>query len=522
MAEEIFEREFKLKMGELYTSEGRSRVESDMILPDYKEEAHRIVRADAKPRVNQKTVSYQGQNLVCEIEGVVSFHILYQSDRHGEKGVLSSFMSQENFSYTFKVPFSSDEIDPESVVVFAELVPENVSAKLFGPRKISARCDVKIGVDLKCNRRVALFPDRFPSDIKTRKKSIKMAKLVRCFQSEESFTETIALPKEYLPVSQICEMGAGFFAQNVAVEEGGVRFSVLCDLDCSYVTEGEENLVSFYQPIEFDKSIGLEEAKASHFAKVSLFPNFLKALPDINEDGENRNIVFEIGYTLEILLFVNEECDAIEDAFSLDTDLLLESKHEVCEEILSIKDFNITIKDEIAKTDFELFRVEAIHASCDFKNSYLQDGKVYLEGKAHFNYLGEKSDSDLQNLENSLDFVCTLPFSLGKIGNEEELRIEIDGGIRSADLVPDGQKLFVRFDVCGSVTIASKQHAQVLSQIQRGERKEKSGSGILYVYPEKGDTLWSLAKRHRTSPEKICEENSIFEENLPEVIRITR
>lgn len=522
MAEEIFDREYKLKIAELYSSEGRSRVECDMILPDYKEEAHRIVRGGAKARVNQKNISFQGQNLILEIEGVVGFDVLYQSDRRGEKGIYSSFLAWENFSYTFKIPFPREEADPDSVIAMVELSCENVSTKLFGPRKISARSDVKILVDLKCNRRMELFCDRFPEDIQTQKRNLNASKLVLSYQCEETFTETISLPKEYLAISEICEMGASLFSQNAVSEDGGVAFTCLCDLECCYLSEGEEDLISFYQPIEFGKRIALPEAQSGAFAKVCLTPNFLKAVPDINEDGENRNILFEIGYSCEVMLYSNEECVLTTDAFSLETELDLETREESAEEILSLRDFHLSVKDEFEPSLGELFRIEAIRSHCDFKNCYLQEGKIILEGKLWCSFLGETSEGEFQNMEHSFDFTSSLAAEEFSIRKEEECRIEIDGGARAVDLVPDGKRVLIRFDLCGNITVYAKHRARLVNRITRGEKRKKDSCGILYVFPEEEETLWSLAKKHGLSPKAISEENGLGEGGLPPVIRITR
>ena len=99
MAEETFERSVREKLAELYTGEGKNHVETEIVLPDYKEEVHRVFRVDARPRIQQKNVYIQGKHLVCEIDGVSTIQVLYQSERQGESGVPTSFSSQENFSF---------------------------------------------------------------------------------------------------------------------------------------------------------------------------------------------------------------------------------------------------------------------------------------------------------------------------------------------------------------------------------------------------------------------------------------
>ena len=59
-------------LAEIYAGEGRCRVESEALLPDYKEAAHRILRVDTKVRVNGKSLYAEGKNVVCEVEGVAA------------------------------------------------------------------------------------------------------------------------------------------------------------------------------------------------------------------------------------------------------------------------------------------------------------------------------------------------------------------------------------------------------------------------------------------------------------------
>ena len=120
MAAEMFEREYRTKLCQLSVGDGKCRVESEVILPDYKEEAQRIIRVNTKARVNSKNTYVRGSYLICEVEGVVSFHLLYLTDRRGERGSLSSFVTQENFSYTFKTALPEDWDQGGELLCFVE------------------------------------------------------------------------------------------------------------------------------------------------------------------------------------------------------------------------------------------------------------------------------------------------------------------------------------------------------------------------------------------------------------------
>ncbi len=520
MGEEMFEKVYKQKISDLYAGEGRCRVETEVVLPDYKEEAQRILRLDPCARVNSKNIYVKGQEIVCEVEGVVSFNFLYRTSE--EKEAISSFMSRENFSYSFKIPRPSEDFDPSEIASFVELTVEGENGKLQGPRKISARCDVSLFLDVKWNRSVSLLGETEFEDIITKCSRVKMARITASHTEEMNFSETIVLPKAYLPIKEVCEMDINLFAQNIKAEDGGVTFTGFCDLHCGYTAEGEDDYVSFYQPIEFEKKIGIPSIVSGNFCKVQMIPNFLKASTDINEEGENKNILIEVSFTCEVSSFENQECTLIEDAFSTDTELNLKRENDSVEEILGMKDFSVTLKESVPyKNSKKLFRAEGIKTSVDFKDCYLDEDKIVLEGKILYRYLGMMENGEMENMEDSLDFHCHLSTDAFEIPAGKECRIEVYGLARSLDIDPDDEELRLRFDLAGMISVFCKHHISPVISAERGEKVLENTDHILYVFPEEGESLWSLSKKYHISPEKLKEENGV-EEKLPTFLRIIK
>ena len=104
--------------GTVWSGKGESRVESEYVLPDYKEAAQRLLRVDVDPCVTEKRLYRKGQEIVCEIEGVAFIHVLYVPEgENGEKTALS-FDAKEPFYSAFRAAVPEDELpDPEGAVV---------------------------------------------------------------------------------------------------------------------------------------------------------------------------------------------------------------------------------------------------------------------------------------------------------------------------------------------------------------------------------------------------------------------
>lgn len=519
MAEKIYEKIQMKKLERLSTADATCRVDSEILLPEYKEEAERIIRVNTKAVIKNKQIYLREHALICEIEGSIGFHVLYRVQGGSEQGRPSAFLHSESFSQSFQIPCDTEDLCTEEISVFAEATPRSVLVKLLGPRKLSAKSEIGIALDINCNQNVSMIPPASSDDVVTRKEEVRVTRLHKNHREHMSFSQTIALPKAYLPIAEICEMEAVLFAQNVKAEDGGVSFLGLCDLHCSY-TAAEENLfVSFYQPIEFDKRVAIPELSSEDVCRIELTPVGLKATSDINQEGENKNILFELDYVCEVNGFETKPLSFAVDAFSTENHLIQEKKTESFQELLGGFDFSEAIKGHKAAKLPTMQRAEGIHAGVEFLNTYLENGKICLEGKLVFSYLAFSESDEMKAVEDSFDFKSevTPPFA---IPEGEECSIEVYGGARAVDLDVQGEELHMRFELCGNICVYRLYRPELVCDLERGEAFEKKRGEILFVYPQRGEDLWSLAKEYHLSPEKIKEQNHLTGESLPLYLKL--
>lgn len=520
MAEEVFESARGQKMANLYAGEGKVRVESQIHLPEYKEEAARIIRVTADPKQLKKSLLPQGQSLLCEIEGVLSLHVLYETARNGEKGVVSSYLAKENFTYSFKIPLHG-EIETEPLLAMTEFSVKNVSAKLSGPRSLAVRCDVIVTTDVRGNEPFSALGAAPSPDVIVKGETMEIARLVNVVTEEMTLSETIRLPKAYLPIEEICELEVSLMARGVKCQEGGIRFTALCDLNCSYRAKGEDTFISFYQPIELDRSLGIETVGEGLFADVRLIPTALQASLDIDEEGEERVIPFELTFLCESAVFENSATHLLEDAFSTKGELEVEKTETGLCGLVGISDFSATVKDRISVKAEGILRAEGICPAVEFENSYLEEGKLCLEGKIRFAFLGVGQEGELIPCEESAPFrICPVEIGL-KVPEAEDCTIEVYGSVRGLEIDPDGDSLRLRYDLCGSVVVYRNAKKTILSALTRGKDYPKE-DGVLFIYPEKGEDLWSLAKTYHASPDALRKTNALDDGPLPTYLKILR
>jgi hypothetical protein len=183
--------------------------------------------------------------------------------------------------------------------------------------------------------------------------------------------------------------------------------------------------------------------------------------------------------------------------------------------------FALSRRGELLLPEKGILRIEALRCHMDLKDSYWEEGSVVLEGKVTFRFVGVMEDGKWNHYELQDDFKGTLPPELCPLPEGvEDCRVEIYGGIRGGEMSPGSEGISFRYDYCGQVTIFAGRKCSVVSSIVCGEQAEKKERGIVFCYPEEGESLWNLCKEYRIDPDEVCRENDCDHTATPSVLRL--
>lgn len=516
VAEETFELKTASRMIRLYPGNGRLPLECEMILPEYKEGVHRILRPEARPVIRSKSLYLQAGTAVMEVQGVLDFTLLYFGEE--ERDRVRSFSSQESFSFTFRTPVPDGVVDEGSLCGSVEAFTENLTFKLMGPRRILLRTDLTLQADMKANESFSFVDEPCARDVFIRGEKAVCTCLLSAAKGEFVLEERVVLPQGCLPVEEIVSLTPRLFADQVKCENGGISFRVLCDLDISYLAAEEKSVISVCQPVEIVRRMGVSECNEENSVDLRLSVEEVKWHLDVDESGEMRVICVEMTYRAHALLYGREELFVLEDAFSTESEMLLTFADESWETHLGSAEFCLDRREEIEFPTEGILRTEAVTAEYRVREAALSEGKILLDGKLCFSCLGITADGETVKMEGTRECRVTLPSLSGLTLPERECRIELSTVTRSPDLVAEAGKVKLRFELCGSVSLFSKEKRKTVASLSRGECFPRREEGLIYLYPEEGESLWSICKKYRVSPSLVQKENGLVDEALPRVL----
>jgi hypothetical protein len=197
-------------------------------------------------------------------------------------------------------------------------------------------------------------------------------------------------------------------------------------------------------------------------------------------------------------------------------------------EYLSLKDSAIVKGAHNAEIDRSELEAESLReiilvtATPKVERVEIADGVVNIFGEVR--YSGIASDFN-DNKASYLSIKFTSPFATNvniNCQNVDNLQIDAKVNAYGTSASLDANKVYVSCMLESSVTVCEEKSEKILSSIVKKENEnyESNGAKITVYYPTDDDTLFSVAKRYRTSVLKVARDNdiseSVFASNNPD------
>lgn len=505
----ILEKE-KVKSDKVFSMQFTSiNAESDAIVPDVKPDIARILQISGDAIINQQNV----QQDKVYIQGVVKLNILYIPDSEMLKGV-RSMTTVQDFSRVVSIVGATPEMKLSS-----EAEIENISYSLINSRKINIR--TRIGVSIKLCEQVELdIPVGISCDtpVRFRKSKIKLMPYSEDIEREIVLRQQLEVPSGKEDMAEILKLCARPQNMKISIENGQAR--VLGDMDIStlYCAMDESKPVMFMQ-----HCIPIDEALEGNFndelADVAGEFKVSEVYGEIRPDSDGDSRVLGVEAVLKVVLHSGAVLDAeiIDDAYFLKGDTELARKTYKTERLTDSLSSENTAKVSAEIPDYlpEISQICDTSFCVNVNNISVEDGKTTVYGAyvIRMIYLSENSDTPISGYEHTSEFEHTFDTPNADCSCACDARAEPD---YVGYTISSARNVEFRLKSNISLKLFKTGEMDLIDDIKLVEEsgeKEKCPSIIIY-FVQKGDTLWNIAKRYKTTVDRIMSDNSLTDENL--------
>lgn len=471
----------------------------DHVLPDYMPEIRRILRVEARPHKGGKYAD--GEKV--EFTGTVTYTLLYAD---GEGKLSSVTLSAD---YSFLCPYRSER-EP---TVYGDTRIENTLCRLTGPRKISLKSALKSRIHL-------LLPEELPAV--EAKEEIELlpfhtsCRFVRptegvALSIGDSLTVEGATAEEVRPLLSDARLAV----REVKAEGGSVRVRGEAFVRLLLAKEDGTPL-PYLRRIPFDEEMLVEGVENGDLLLCDGEISLIDLSVSEGEGGAEIDLSCE--GELSLLHIAELPIEGVKDAYSpLYPTHFVEKSIPLCRIGGSFTGI-FSVGGRGGLPEEPIVSVPDAEGSVTAMRVEIENGRAVLLGDIKARLLLENAPHGEAESSSFSSYEHTFPFRIETdIRHREKEAPRFDATCEVLYLRPRVERDGVAIDAEISVKTLSycEENFTFVSSVtlDRENPYPHRADEITVLYPDDGESLWSLGKRTHTSPAALCRLNSLA---LPE------
>ena len=475
---------------------------ADYSLPDYLGDVRKILFTEASVRPAGRFAS--GDEI--ELSGVVIYNLIYLDS----EGKLSSAEFTSDYDYSVKC---NGEKYKDSV---SDTRVSSFGVRAAGPRKLTARASLVGSVRVSETDTVEVMGDAFEMtdapEINT--KTVKIHKMISSSTTEREFAESIARldgaiadeVRVVYSIAEPCVENVDLDGSNVALRgKLCMRVVIQNDSEPAYLVD---KTVDFDENVAFDDDCG--DMKLSPSVAVT------SVKTNINPDDSGCNITMSCILEFSSVGEKNEPVSLALDGYlvSSATDNRYDDfKYNELVDFISLHESHTA---EVAKSELGEDAIDdIIFVSATPKiESINKDGdEIKISGEVKYSGI-YASNTDASTGYSMLKFSSPFEIKANKsCQNNENRQVFVKITANSASAYVSENKMCASCILDALINVVEEKNEKILVSLTVKEDEEivENEGRITVYYPSDDDTLFSVAKRFRTSAVKVAADNELTE-----------
>jgi hypothetical protein len=477
----------------------------DFILPDYLPDIKKIVRTEACPRLGNR---FLGSGML-EYEGAVAYKVLYIADDNSVR--CAAFLCD------FKNKIVGEELNEDCVDVLRP-VTASLVCRMQNPRKLNIRC--KAGVTGAIWQRNSFLPELYGArgdeekSIETKENQIDALNITNHRESGLVFSEDITLDSSHAPIGDIICSSAEIYVDECRSSGNELLLRGVCEFELLYShAEGEAVTYSLLRKsLPFSQALDAEQMQEGVTCTAIVLPESCNVNVREDEFGKRRMVELDLGYALDICALVPKKMYFCSDCYSVQKECQTTMLQKNIWRLMDSSRTSFSVNENKALKEIEgagIKEVKAcyIHPTLAYEETNANKRPVFT-GVAKVNVLGLGEDAQYKSIsfELPLRLVAETSLYLKEHIFEQNCRAE---NIRCR---VDDEKLYVDFEIICHTRILGGEEITAVQVIRMtGETLKKSEKGAVATlyFPEKGETLFDIAKKYKVTSADLMARNGL-------------
>ena len=469
-------------------------IEQDILVPDTKPDVMKIVQVEAIPFVNNVEVVDSG----IRVTGEVTYYIIYRAmDKDKTKGISMTYP----FSQTINV---TDAKKGMNARVTADV--RNIIYSLPNERKVSLKTELLFRYVIREMGDVELIQGMQESDdIETKKSQDVFYNVISVKQEVLDAKEDIIVPENVPPVGEILRVSSNITNTDYKVSYNKILVKGDISVEMLYLEAGDsENIYTYSTTVPFTGMIEFENiAETYRFDIKYALRNLEISL------GENNMITISGEVMADAVMFEERKVEYVNDFYSTKSNLNYDKSQVAVIKNKETIEKEVNVKDNIGITD-DKNRILSYSIGTQNLNTKVSGSNLYVDGPLKIMVIFENKENGVVDSK-TYDMLVDTTVPLGKEINQENVGISIIVENKMVSVQNGNVEANVTLKIVTEIENIDK--ITIIGTIEEENLNPESFDSMYMYIVKKGDNLWSIAKKYKTTVDKIANVNNILDEN---------
>ncbi|MBR6613779.1 MAG: DUF3794 domain-containing protein [Clostridia bacterium] len=468
-------------------------LEQDLLVPDSKPDVMKIVQVEAVPYIANTDV-YDGG---IRVSGEITYYIIYRSmDEDKTRGITATYP----FTQSINVPEVKKNMK-ENV----RIAVRNIVYSLPNERKIGIKLELVYKYVVKENTDVSIITGmEGEDDIESKNVSDTFYNVIDVKDEIIDTNEDIIMSDSTPKIGEILRVGAGITNTDYKVSYNKILVKGDISLEVMYVEQDTNNVFTYTTEVPFAGMIEFENIKEEYKWDIKY------ALRNLELTLNENNILnAKAEINVNVVLYEEKEITYIKDFYSTKSNLKYDAKDVVIVKNKDIMNKTIAIKENVGVTDIKN-KVATTTVSTEQLNAKVVGENLYVDGVVKLGATFVNQDTGV--LENkTYDLLVDTTIPLGKDVKNENVDVTINVISKAATNINGNVEANINLEFV--VTVENVDKVILIDEITDEDVKDDALNSMYVYIIKKGDTLWDIAKKYKTTVDKIANTNNITDEN---------
>lgn len=478
--------------------------DEDMNVPDSRGDISKIICSTYDAIVeNVKVAEHKAL-----VKGYVDFDILYLNSEN-------SSLEHLDGRYPFEESLNLDE-EPDELRCKAEI--EDFTVKVINSRKVNIKSLINVICRGDMITEENILTDVVDDEMLVRRENINFVQIKADCEDNYRVKEEIQLPKNKPNVRNIIWKDVRMKSRETRLLDDCIFIKGDIGIFVIYVPDDEQVMQWYETSIPFEGRVDVSGVSQEMFAYISLELQETSLIVKPDYDGEERVLQLEGIVKLDIKAYSEEEHSVVCDMYSLVNNVELECDEKSYQQMV--------IKNSVKARGYSKYKIsdmedKPLQICYAYGNPYLEktqvnDDEIVVEGYVDTTVIYICTD-DLIPMS---AFKCQVPFS-----QTVSLENKIDSCQCMANVCVDqinasmisGDEIEIRVFVGIELLVMNVIEDKFVSEIAKVPMTSKELAefpGIVGYIATRNESLWEIAKRYKTTEEKLKNINRITDDEV--------